>query len=245
MNAGTNDGGFDIGGFSDADQYGVDIRGHIGSASPSSNTSAVILGGYKLSGSSSTALTGTDLILALRKDATTSNMVTFDASGNGVFVGDVSVEDEAYGVGWNGSLEVPTKNALYDKFGLYAGTKTVQVTCFDYTADTATGDGKGYIHIPESLDGMDLVAVHAKVITAGTTGTTDIQIHNVNDVTDMLGTKLTIDSGETGSDTAVIAATINPSFKNVSDNELLRIDVDAVSTTAAKGLIVTLEFRLP
>lgn len=321
MNAGSNDGGFDIGGFSDADQYGVDIRGHIGSASPSSNTSAVILGGYKLSGSSSTALTGTDLILALRKDATTSNMVTFDASGNGVFVGDVSVEDEVYGVGWDGSVEVPTKNALYDKFdglnaeldhdallnftatehftqasittvgtvttgnvdavvsaasttlagkveltttaevdtgtdttraitadalaGSYAATKTVQITCFDYTVDTATGDGKGYVHIPESLDGMDLVAVHAKVITAGTTGTTDIQIHNVNDVTDMLGTKLTIDSGETGSDTALIAATINPSFKNVSDNELLRIDIDAVSTTAAKGLIVTLEFRLP
>ncbi len=23
--------------------------------------------------------------------------------------------DEAYGVGWNGSVEAPTKNALYDK----------------------------------------------------------------------------------------------------------------------------------
>jgi hypothetical protein len=32
-----------------------------------------------------------------------------------LFSGDVSVPDEAYGVGWNGSLEVPTKNALYDK----------------------------------------------------------------------------------------------------------------------------------
>lgn len=28
---------------------------------------------------------------------------------------DVTVPDEAYGVGWNGSLEVPTKNAIYDK----------------------------------------------------------------------------------------------------------------------------------
>lgn len=28
---------------------------------------------------------------------------------------DVLVTDEAYGAGWNGSLEVPTKNALYDK----------------------------------------------------------------------------------------------------------------------------------
>lgn len=29
--------------------------------------------------------------------------------------GDLVVSDEAYGVGWNGSLEVPTKNAIYDK----------------------------------------------------------------------------------------------------------------------------------
>lgn len=28
---------------------------------------------------------------------------------------DISVPDEAYGVAWNGSLEVPTKNAVYDK----------------------------------------------------------------------------------------------------------------------------------
>jgi hypothetical protein len=33
----------------------------------------------------------------------------------GTLTGDLSVPDEAYGVGWNGSTEVPTKNALYDK----------------------------------------------------------------------------------------------------------------------------------
>jgi hypothetical protein len=31
------------------------------------------------------------------------------------FAVDITVPDEAYGVGWNSSLEVPTKNALYDK----------------------------------------------------------------------------------------------------------------------------------
>lgn len=31
------------------------------------------------------------------------------------FATDVNVPDEAYGAGWNGSLEVPTKNAIYDK----------------------------------------------------------------------------------------------------------------------------------
>lgn len=34
---------------------------------------------------------------------------------------DIEVADEAYGVGWNGSLEVPTKNALYDKIETLGG----------------------------------------------------------------------------------------------------------------------------
>ena len=35
--------------------------------------------------------------------------------GGDAFTGDITVPDEAYGAGWNGSAEVPTKNALYDK----------------------------------------------------------------------------------------------------------------------------------
>jgi hypothetical protein len=34
--------------------------------------------------------------------------------------GNISVPDEAYGSGWNGSLEVPTKNAVYDQVELKA-----------------------------------------------------------------------------------------------------------------------------
>lgn len=36
-------------------------------------------------------------------------------AGTKTFSSDVLVPDEAYGAGWDGSLEVPTKNALYDK----------------------------------------------------------------------------------------------------------------------------------
>ena len=35
-------------------------------------------------------------------------------------VSDISVPDEVYGAGWNGSFEVPTKNAVYDKMQLMA-----------------------------------------------------------------------------------------------------------------------------
>ena len=104
------------------------------------------------------------------------------------------------------------------------------------------GDGRFYIHIDQRLEKLSLIDVHAEVITAGTTGTTDIQIHNIDKAVDMLSTKLTIDSGEKVSDTAVTPAVINSANAAVDLNDTLRIDTDAVSTTPPLGLIVTLGF---
>jgi|GEM_PF-2024754 len=129
--------------------------------------------------------------------------------------------------------------------GSYAGTKSVQAVIFEFGASVQTGDGKFYLHVSSAIAGMNLVAVHAEVITAGTTGTSDIQIANVTQAADMLSTVITIDSAETGSDTAATPAVIDTGNDDVAENDLLRIDVDAVSTTAPLGLIVTLEFRLP
>ncbi len=53
--------------------------------------------------------------LRLIKAGTLTDALTVDSLGAALFAGDVTVPDEAYGVSWNGSLEVPTKNALYDK----------------------------------------------------------------------------------------------------------------------------------
>ena len=106
----------------------------------------------------------------------------------------------------------------------------------------ATGDGKAYIHIPPDLNGLDLVYCHAEVVTAGTTGTMDIQIRNVTQSVDMLSTKLTIDSGETGSDTAETAYAINASNDLVSTNDVIALDFDAIHSTPAQGCLVTLGF---
>lgn len=125
------------------------------------------------------------------------------------------------------------------------GVKTVQLTVFDYTTDVATGDGKAYFVVPSSLNGMNLVGIHGRVITAGTTGTMDVQVANVTDSVDMLSTKLTWDSTETGTDTAATPAVIDTTKDDVATNDLLRIDVDAVQTTKAKGMIITLLFQLP
>jgi hypothetical protein len=148
------------------------------------------------------------------------------------------------------ALYSKTDKKLYIKDSSGAETalvqpKVLQATVFDYTTDLATGDGKFYFVIPSAYNGMNLTRVHARVITAGTTGTTDIQIANVTDSVDMLSTKLTIDSAQTGSDTAATAAVIDTTKDDVATNDLLRIDIDAASTTKPKGLIVTLEFQLP
>lgn len=41
--------------------------------------------------------------------------LTFDTATDTLATGIVTVTDDAYGVGWNGSTAVPTKNAIYDK----------------------------------------------------------------------------------------------------------------------------------
>jgi len=127
------------------------------------------------------------------------------------------------------------------------GTQVVQLLVFEDALNVATGDGAGdiFFRVPSTLNGMNLVAVAAQVQTAGTTGTTDIQIRNVTQSADMLTTKITIDSAETDSSTAATAAVIDAANDDVATGDQIRIDVDAVSTTPPKGLLVELQFRLP
>lgn len=123
--------------------------------------------------------------------------------------------------------------------------KYFELLVFDFGTAVESGDGKFYFHIPPGLDGMNLVYAHAEVFTAGVTGTMDIQLHNVDNALDMLSTKLTIDSNETGSDTAATAVAINGSNDHVNTNDVVRVDVDAIQTTPANGLLITLGFQLP
>lgn len=72
---------------------------------------------------------GTGLTLSAGSLAASTNLQlwhavtpsSYAALAGATFVGDVIVPDEAYGVGWNGSTEVPTKNAIYDKIETISG----------------------------------------------------------------------------------------------------------------------------
>lgn len=110
--------------------------------------------------------------------------------------------------------------------------------------DISTGDNKAYFKVQSGLNGMNLVSVDAEVSTAPDGAAISIQVHNATDTADMLSTALTIDDGETGSDTAATAAVIDGTADDVATNDVIRIDVDQVgSSTAGAGLLVTLGFQ--
>ena len=127
----------------------------------------------------------------------------------------------------------------------FSAVKDIIIQVLDGATNMAVADGTAYFTVPASANGMNLTAVHARVVTAGTTSTCTIQIANVTDSVDMLSTKISVDSAETGSETAATPPVINTSYDDVATNDLLRIDVDTIHTTPAKGLIITLQFKLP
>jgi len=134
------------------------------------------------------------------------------------------------------------------------GTRYVQCVVVDSGTDIAEGDGKFFFHVPAGMDTMELIVteLHARVATAGSGSTVDVQLFlntsttNASTGNDMLSTSLTIDDGELDSSNDS-APVVNASYKEVNTNDMIRIDVDGNGgdSTIAKGLIVTMGFRLP
>lgn len=76
--------------------------------------------------------------------------MTYNKTTNALTVGDVLVDDEAYdATNWNGSLEVPTKNAVRDKIEAILSssgiTRTVTVTSGNYTAGSSASTDYIYL----------------------------------------------------------------------------------------------------
>ncbi len=123
--------------------------------------------------------------------------------------------------------------------------RDVLLDAFAIDVDVSVGDEAARFFVPISMNGMNLTDIECHVDTAGTTGTTDIQIRNVTQAADMLTTKVTIDSGETSSLTAAAAPVIDAANDDVATGDKVRIDIDAASTTAPKGMQCGLTFATP
>ena len=127
------------------------------------------------------------------------------------------------------------------------GARAPFIVILDNNTDTAVADGVGNFEwVPGDIfNGYNIVDIECGVYVAGTTNTTDIQIHNITSAADVLSTKCTIDSGETSSHTAATAAVINTAEDDITSADRYRFDIDAVSTTAARGLWIELTLRKP
>jgi len=129
--------------------------------------------------------------------------------------------------------------------GSNAGIRYVTISPIANDADWSVADGKFYWPVPPALNGMNLVYVSAIDITAGVTGSSTVDIYNVTDSVDMLSTPINIDSEENYSWDATTQPVIDTDHDDVATNDVLRIDISSISTTAPKGLVLTLGFQLP
>jgi hypothetical protein len=130
--------------------------------------------------------------------------------------------------------------------GSVHGEKVIQMVVVEFATALTTGNGKFYFHVPSTLNGMNIVDVHAEVISAPVGSTIIIQLRNVTQSADILSTRITIDASETGSDTAAAAAAIDTGEDDLATNDVIAVDIDQIgSSTAGSGLIVTLICRLP
>lgn len=141
----------------------------------------------------------------------------------------------------------PFTNAEKSKLAAtYAQGIMLEVFSFAKSEAVTTGNGKGYFLVPPALNGTNLTGVYASHLIEGTgagTDTTSIQIHNATDIVDMLTTPITIDEDEMNTSTAATAALIDSNADDVVTGDILRIDVDTVTSgTPPVGLIVVLEF---
>jgi hypothetical protein len=136
-----------------------------------------------------------------------------------------------------------------------SGLRTVQAFVLGATDTTSVGNGKYYFLIPATLNNYRLTAVAEQVISAGTTGVTTVALTRCvaaatgdacsSTTVQMLSTNLTVDSGENSSATAATPAVINTANATVTTGQLIRVDIAAVSTTPALGLIVNMDFTTP
>lgn len=119
-----------------------------------------------------------------------------------------------------------------------ASNRVITMQLVDTTVDVATGDY--YIPIAPSFNTLSLKYANAYVITAGTTNATTLQIRNITKYAsnDALSSAISIASAGT----VGTAGTIDTSYDDVVTSDMIKITVTGVSTTAPKGLFVTLEY---
>ena len=174
--------------------------------------------------------------------------VTAGAEPNGTASDTVSGEVELADVTETNAGTATNRALMPDSFAASRyGSKDVSFAVFGSATACTVGNGTTPVVISSTLAGMNIVEVVASVHTAGTTGTMDLQIRRRRGATDadVLSTKATIDTTEHSTVTAAAAPVVDGANDDLVAGDLLFVDVDAVQSTAALGLSVTVVCRMP
>lgn len=127
---------------------------------------------------------------------------------------------------------------------IVTSTDAYIITVFGKDQDVFAVDGRGFVSIALKTNGKTLSRVFARHLTAGSgAGNTTIQVRNETEGVNMLSTAITIDSGETSSETATTQAVIDSANSSVSTNDLIYANVSAIPANAPKGLQLVIEFE--
>lgn len=130
--------------------------------------------------------------------------VSWDEQGNGTFVGKVTLADEAYSSSWNGKLEAPTKNAIWD--AINSGTFTPTIANISNSSGLSTY-GNVYTRIG------NIVTVYGNAdVTTGAAGSVVFSItlpvaSNFVDIYDLTGVGQGYNSTATPTNVLAIAET--------------------------------------
>ena len=169
-----------------------------------------------------------------------------DVAGTGNFTGDVTVPDEAYGAGWNGSLEVPTKNAVYDKIETISSSGvdtsgTPVANDFARFTDADTIEGRSYAETRADLSlevGTDVQAWDAILDDlSGLTQATD-KLPYFDSATTMATTDLTAFGRSLIDDASASAARTTLDAAQASHTHAYD-DIDSGSRTGSDTKLVT------
>ena len=154
------------------------------------------------------------------------------------FSRDVSVPEETYGVGWDGSTEVATKNDIYDKIEAKTDVFIINVPPADESTALTTGTDKYTFVAPFDLTLVDISAF----VTVAPTGDDLVFDVNLDGTTVMTTDKVTIDAGTDDSKDAATQPALTTTA--VTARQEIAIDIDQIgSGTAGAGAKIYIEYN--
>jgi hypothetical protein len=175
---------------------------------------------------------GTLLISGSGTNSLDSLWATNYLFASNVIAGAVKVDDDPYAAGWNGSTNVPTKNAVYDRVQAVA-VGSVGITVDGAGSELTTGV-KGYIEVPYACTITQCTMLADQSGTATINVWKDTYANYPPTSADAIGT-----NSISGPATKNLDSTLTGWTTAVSAGDILAFNVSAVSTI--ERLTVTLK----